>query len=95
MKGTVKTGRQARRWPRRAPRITPVGNAAPPGVPDDPPAGGIRLVELQARSCRWPLGDPSHPGFRYCGANSIAEGKPYCAAHARIAYRTPNAEDEV
>ena len=42
--------------------------------------------QLNARSCRWPVGDPSDPGFFFCGAERAA-GKPFCAAHCERAYR--------
>jgi GcrA cell cycle regulator len=38
-------------------------------------------------ACCWPNGDPGTPGFHFCGVPS-APGRPYCSAHARIAYRT-------
>jgi GcrA cell cycle regulator len=44
------------------------------------------LFELQQWHCRWPVGDPSSEDFGFCGNMRIA-GLPYCAAHARIAYR--------
>ena len=48
---------------------------------------GIPMLQLGARMCRWPLGDPASPDFRYCGADSpIGEG-PYCKYHARVAYQ--------
>ncbi|MFV0281504.1 MAG: GcrA family cell cycle regulator [Rhodoblastus sp.] len=47
----------------------------------------VTIMELRESTCRWPLGDPSSPDFRYCGADSpIGEG-PYCTYHARIAYQ--------
>lgn len=47
----------------------------------------VTIMELRESMCRWPLGDPTTPEFRFCGANSpIGEG-PYCAYHATIAYQ--------
>jgi GcrA cell cycle regulator len=43
-------------------------------------------MELREAMCRWPLGDPTSPAFRFCGARSIT-GLPYCPHHARIAYQ--------
>ncbi|WP_284694400.1 GcrA family cell cycle regulator [Rhodoplanes serenus] len=51
-----------------------------------PDARPCRLLELRAHSCRWPLGDPRHADFRFCGA-SRADGSVYCACHARLAYQ--------
>jgi GcrA cell cycle regulator len=45
----------------------------------------VTIVELKEAMCRWPLGDPSSPEFRYCG--SPAAGGPYCAHHAALAYQ--------
>lgn len=36
--------------------------------------------------CQWPLGDPRHPTFRFCGAPVGNTEIPYCAAHYRVAY---------
>ena len=38
------------------------------------------LLELQPRTCRWPLGDLDDPHFQWCGCPCM-EGAPYCAAH--------------
>jgi len=43
--------------------------------------------------CRWPFGDPRLPDFRFCGARH-AEPLPYCAAHARVAYRIVSMREE-
>ncbi|ACL62159.1 GcrA family cell cycle regulator [Methylobacterium nodulans] len=50
----------------------------------------VTIMELREFMCRWPMGDPSSPDFRFCGARSIT-GLPYCMHHARIAYQ-PAAE---
>jgi GcrA cell cycle regulator len=47
---------------------------------------GVTIMELREGVCRWPLGDPTSPDFRYCGARA-SEGLPYCAYHAQIAYQ--------
>jgi GcrA cell cycle regulator len=36
-------------------------------------------------TCSWPLGEPGRKGFRFCGEKP-EPGKPYCAAHCRLAY---------
>ncbi len=43
-------------------------------------AGGGRLV-----ACCWPIGEPGTRSFRFCDASSLP-GKPYCSAHAALAY---------
>ena len=35
--------------------------------------------------CCWPIGEPGTRNFRFCDAESAA-GKPYCSAHAALAY---------
>jgi len=46
----------------------------------------VTIMELKEAMCRWPLGDPQSPDFRYCGGKSDA-GATYCLAHARMAYQ--------
>jgi GcrA cell cycle regulator len=43
------------------------------------------LTDLSAQTCRWPIGDPKHEDFRFCG-RPVAAGKPYCADHCATAY---------
>jgi GcrA cell cycle regulator len=38
-----------------------------------------------APTCCWPIGEPGTKAFRFCDDLSLA-GKPYCDAHARLAY---------
>jgi GcrA cell cycle regulator len=44
------------------------------------------LLELQQGHCRWPISEPGAEDFGFCG-NQRVDGLPYCAAHARMAYR--------
>ena len=44
------------------------------------------LLELGKQKCRWPISLPCDVAFWFCG-NKAVEGLPYCAGHARIAYR--------
>ena len=53
------------------------------------PAGGIAMVDLRDRMCRWPEGDPKEPGFSFCGDGCVP-GLPYCEYHAKIAYQAPS-----
>ena len=53
-----------------------------------PESQRVTLMELSAGMCRWPMGDPRTPEFRYCGG-AACSGLPYCEAHARIGYTTP------
>jgi GcrA cell cycle regulator len=47
----------------------------------------VTLMELRESMCRWPLGDPTTPEFRFCGAHSPIGSGPYCSHHARVAYQ--------
>ncbi len=46
----------------------------------------VTIMELREYMCRWPMGDPTSPDFRFCGARSQT-GLPYCGYHSRIAYQ--------
>lgn len=46
----------------------------------------VTIMELRESMCRWPLGDPTSPEFRFCGGRAIT-GLPYCPHHAQIAYQ--------
>ena len=50
-----------------------------------PEAQRKSLLELRDRDCRFPIGEPGHPGFFFCGALTVAT-RPYCVHHCRIAY---------
>jgi GcrA cell cycle regulator len=52
-------------------------------------SGGIAMVNLRDRMCRWPEGDPKEPGFSFCGDECVA-GLPYCDHHAKMAYQAPS-----
>jgi GcrA cell cycle regulator len=47
----------------------------------------VTIMDLRESMCRWPLGDPTNPDFRYCGAKMQIGAGPYCLSHARIAYQ--------
>jgi GcrA cell cycle regulator len=46
------------------------------------------IMPLATDQCHWPLGRPGTPSFRFCN-QPVLTGKPYCAAHCRIAYVRP------
>ncbi len=48
---------------------------------------GVKLADLKEKMCRWPIGDPQHEDFKFCGCASVI-GLPYCEDHARAAYQT-------
>jgi GcrA cell cycle regulator len=45
------------------------------------------LLELTNQTCRWPISNATDVEFWFCG-NEPIDGLPYCAGHARIAYRS-------
>ena len=48
----------------------------------------VTILELKEAMCRWPVGDPTTPEFRFCGAKKSATAiGPYCPYHSRIAYQ--------
>ncbi|WP_062217545.1 GcrA family cell cycle regulator [Aureimonas sp. D3] len=51
-----------------------------------PMSRNLTLVQLSERTCKWPLGDPLSPDFRFCG-NHSQDSSPYCKHHARIAFQ--------
>lgn len=51
-----------------------------------PEARMLSLLDLQAHECKWPIGDPRHDGFGFCGAKSDND-RPYCRYHGMVAYR--------
>ena len=60
-----------------------------PVLDDDvvvPMSERVTIMDLRESMCRWPMGDPTKPEFRFCGARSVT-GLPYCTHHARVAYQ--------
>lgn len=58
-----------------------------PVIESDIPIGQrCTLLELNAETCRWPVGDPAQPDFFFCGGKA-PEGSPYCDWHGRVAYQ--------
>lgn len=43
------------------------------------------MASLEANDCRWPIGDPRHADFHFCGAQKLL-GRPYCAHHWQLSY---------
>jgi len=53
-----------------------------------PIAKRLSIEKLTERTCKWPIGDPGHDDFHFCGHDSL-DGVPYCEYHAGVAYQTP------
>lgn len=82
----------------KAKAAAPRPRAAPPTAPvtfepsaDElviPLAERKTLFTLVETSCRWPIGDPKHVDFHFCGKTKVP-GLPYCEFHARRAFQSP------
>jgi hypothetical protein len=48
-------------------------------------------VVAPSRTCRFPLGEPKSPNFRFCDDPS-AEGRSYCQDHYRVCYSEVRSE---
>jgi GcrA cell cycle regulator len=46
------------------------------------------LINLGKNDCRWPIGEPRHPDFHFCGAPQLP-GRPYCELHWHMAFQPP------
>jgi hypothetical protein len=44
------------------------------------------ILDLEKNDCRWPIGEPRHPDFHFCGAQ-VAAGRPYCPLHWHMAFQ--------
>jgi GcrA cell cycle regulator len=53
-----------------------------------PIAKRLSIEKLTEHTCKWPIGDPGHDDFHFCGHDSL-DGVPYCEYHAGVAYQTP------
>ncbi len=57
-----------------------------PAKPSPEVADKTRLLDLNDRICKWPMGHPGEPDFHFCGEPSNP-GFPYCVAHCGVAYQ--------
>lgn len=94
--------RQISSGPRRPRRVTSIGSAAlkldvdadperylrPQEIVVIPIAKKLSIEMLTEKTCKWPIGDPTHEDFHFCGHDST-EGTPYCTYHASVAYQAP------
>jgi len=87
---------------RSLPPVTPLPESVTRSIPREMPrpidttkrVEGIAVTKAGERHCRWPIGDPRSPDFRFCGCNCY-EGLPYCVEHARVAYQTVSRKSRV
>jgi GcrA cell cycle regulator len=67
-----------------APAAAPV-HAPSSSAKKNQPAKVFTLTDLTHNTCRWPIGDPKHEDFHFCG-KQVYPGKPYCLDHCAQAY---------
>ena len=69
-------------------QVEPLARAAMPRLYDSvvvPIAKRLPIEKLTERTCKWPIGDPGHHDFHFCG-HEPRGGLPYCDYHSRVAY---------
>jgi GcrA cell cycle regulator len=84
----VKLDPPAPRLAQAAPAPTPTPISAPVARQETVPVRAVAQSPSFRRSaptCCWPIGEPGTKAFHFCDDLSMA-GKPYCDAHARLAY---------
>ena len=54
-----------------------------------PKSKQLTLMQLTDSTCKWPTGDPTMPGFSFCGHTSHND-KPYCEFHNKLAFQPPS-----
>ena len=74
------------------PRVRLIEDITPPSAtPEDAEISTTQrctILELSNTTCRWPVGEPTYPGFFYCGGDAdLNAGQPYCRRHTSIACR--------
>jgi GcrA cell cycle regulator len=57
-----------------------------PAKPSPEVADKTRLLDLNDRICKWPMGHPGEPDFHFCG-EPANPGFPYCVQHCGVAYQ--------
>jgi GcrA cell cycle regulator len=57
-----------------------------PAKPSPEIADKTSLLDLNEKTCKWPIGHPGEPDFHFCGAQANP-GFPYCVEHCGVAYQ--------
>jgi GcrA cell cycle regulator len=60
----------------------------PPTMPETEHTGPAAIKLLSEGACKWPVGDPTQPSFRFCGCKANT-GLSYCSYHHGLAYQAP------
>jgi GcrA cell cycle regulator len=72
--------------PQSNPRLAPLPEPKPLRLVESSKDGRITILHLSDKTCKWPIGDPQHEEFCFCG-HGPRDGSPYCEYHARMAYQ--------
>lgn len=48
----------------------------------------VTVLTIKDGMCKFPIGDPKHADFHFCGNAQRGDGAPYCAYHCGVAYVT-------
>ena len=72
--------------PQPSPRPAALPEPLPVRLVDLAKGGRVTILHLSDKTCKWPIGDPGHEEFCFCG-HGPREGSPYCEYHARLAYQ--------
>jgi GcrA cell cycle regulator len=78
-----------------APRMRPPSHSPAVVIPELEPlkfedGKTATVLTLNESMCKYPIGDPTEPGFAFCGRAS--SGGPYCSDHARLTYQPSQAK---
>jgi GcrA cell cycle regulator len=95
-RGGIRIGKPKVPRAQRAPRVRVLSPAGPetnpePVKPRQVATGdveGWKARGISNRNCKWPLGHPGEPDFKFCGERAVVD-KPYCACHCAEAYIKP------
>ena len=68
---------------RRSVRLTP---SSTPWTPRPELTATATLLTLAPQGCRWPIGDPQHDDFGFCGRDR-GDQVSYCRHHAQMSLR--------
>ncbi len=76
---------------RAAPKVSRTNTASAAARPareelNPPKPKRLKLIQLTESTCKWPIGDPQHEDFCFCG-HSIKADTPYCEFHCNLAYQ--------
>jgi|SRR5208283_5098238 len=83
--GTPKKPQAPGRIKKGAPTLPDLNLGPLPPTEEPPPVIKKAFKNGAGDCCRWPLGEPGSRSFRYCDEPTLPR-KPYCEAHAAIAY---------